>query len=176
MKPRNGRSDGAPSLVVISQPNVSFSSPSQIVPKEVTIDLSKNSPINYSAPITTVPQNVNHTIVKPLQIPNGAIVSTSTPHNNITLYNIDESQSSLNLSTESSGYLSNSTNSSMVNISFSHTNVPHDEPSESSSQQQVDQLQQEVQRIQQQVAFNPVQLPTSTISGRRRTISSNSNG
>ncbi len=162
-------------MVVISQPNTTFSSPSQLPQKEVTIDLSKSSPINYS----TVPQTVNHhPLAKPLQIPNGAIVSTSTPHNNITLYNIDESQSSLNLSTESSGYLSNSTNSSMVNISFNHTNVvPHDEPSEldKATSSQAELLLQEVQRIQQAVAFNPVQLPTSTISGRRRTISSNSN-
>lgn len=189
MKPRNNNVEGAPSLVVISRPNVQFSPPNQ---QQQSIDLSKNSPIH----VATLSSNVTSTstpIIKSIPVTNGKLITTTaitnstssipTSHNNstITLYNhIDESHTSLNLTSDSSGYLTNSTDTSLASVSFNHkANVPtldeinYDKGPQSHSEQQ---LQQEVQRIQQQATFNPVQLAASSMtSGRRRTISSNSN-
>lgn len=145
-----------PVTVSTSSPSPSLvviSRPSvNFTPQAVSIDLSKNT--------NAVP-----------------LSSLSNGTGNITIFNIDESQTSLNLSTESSGYVSNSTTSSLGNISLNQSAVNGDEleldgKGVSAATLIVD------QRIplHSQSTFSALPMPPSTSSaGRRRTISSNSN-
>lgn len=110
--------------------------PHYTTPQPVTIDLSKAS----TNPLT-----------------NGGTT---------TIFNLDESQASLNLSTESSGYVSNSTTSS---LNQSGSNVDDIELEKSALMME----QRLLTPIQS--TFNALPMPTSVNNGRRRTISSNSN-
>lgn len=148
-------SSPSPSLVVISRPSVNFN------PQSVSIDLSKST--GNSIPLSTI----------------------SNGTNSITIYNIDESQTSLNLSTESSGYVSNSTTSSLGNVSLNQSVTNGDEmevdiknvvttlPTTTPTTLVLD------QRIPALQTFSALPMPQSSSSsssaGRRRTISSNSN-
>lgn len=110
-------------------------------PQPVTIDFSKNSTV-------------------PLTLANGS----ST--NNVTIFNIDESQASLNLSTESSGYVSNSTSSSLNQSGANGDDL---------------EMEKNISLIEQrlitpsQSTFSALPMPPTVSNGRRRTISSNSN-
>jgi hypothetical protein len=157
LKPMEAVSSPSPSLVVISRPSVNFN------PQSVSIDLSKST--GNSIPLSTI----------------------SNGTNSITIYNIDESQTSLNLSTESSGYVSNSTTSSLGNVSLNQsvtngdemevdiksvmTSVPTTTPTTLVLDQRIPALQTQT--------FSALPMPQSSSSsssaGRRRTISSNSN-
>lgn len=130
-----------PSLVVISNPSVLFT------PQPTTIDLSKTS-----------------TLSNQLTLTNGSSKS-------ITIYNIDESQSSLNLSAESSGYVSNNTTSSLGNLSLNQSGVNGEDLEIEKSVSLLD------QRLTAplQSTFSALPMPPSMSGGRRRTISSNSN-
>lgn len=152
MKPRESTLSTSPSLVVISRPPVNFN------PQTVSIDLSKNT--GNPIPISTI----------------------SNGSNSITIYNIDESQTSLNLSTESSGYVSNSTTSSLGNVSLNQS-VTNGEDMEidgkiaTSTTATPLVLDQRIPSLQSQSTFNvlPQSSSSSSSAGRRRTISSNSN-
>lgn len=116
-------------------------------PQAVSIDLSKNA--------------------NAIPLSNGA--------GSITIYNIDESQTSLNLSTESSGYVSNSTTSSLGNLSLNQSVVNGDELELDGKANGATTLIVD-QRIPIQSTFNALPMPaTSSSINRRRTISSNSN-
>lgn len=124
-----------------------------------------------------IPESLSPLRINPLQLVKNPVQQTITvnlsksssvnngPGNSITICNIDESQASLNLSAESSGYVSNSTTSS---FNQSGANVEDTELEKTSSS------------IEQRL-ITPIQstfsaLPMPTISSeRRRTISSNSN-
>lgn len=147
VKPRIGNGDGAPSLVVISRPNISFSSPNHL--QSQSIDLSKNSPIHV-ATISSSSITSSTPIVKAL------------PVTNLQQNGFDDSRLNL-LTSDTSGYITNSTDTSSASVSFNHK-------SQDDSLTTEQQLQHEVQRIQQQAVFNP-----AMTGGRRRTISSNSN-
>ncbi|CRK88415.1 CLUMA_CG002184, isoform A [Clunio marinus] len=119
--------------------------PAHFTPQQVTIDLSKNS---------TIPSTLS----------NGS-------GNSVTIYNIDESPTSLNLSTESSGYVSNSTTSSLGNLSLNQSGVNGEDVESEKSSPLLDQkLSTPIQST-----FSALPMPPSVSSGRRRTISSNSN-
>lgn len=115
-------------------------SPVQFTPQPVSIDLSKSPSI-------------------PLNLINGS-------GSNVTIYNIEESQTSLNLSTESSGYVSNSTTSSLNQSALNGDD--HD-------------LEKNISLLDQRLStpiqstFSALPMPPSITNGRRRTISSNSN-
>lgn len=154
MKPVETVSSPSPSLVVISRPTVNFN------PQSVSIDLSKNT--GNPIPLSTL----------------------SNGTNSITIYNIDESQTSLNLSTESSGYVSNSTTSSLGNVSLNQS-VSNGDEMEVDIKSTVPTtvpttliLDQRIPALQTQT-FSALPMPQSSSSsssaGRRRTISSNSN-
>lgn len=117
--------------------------PVHFTPQPVTIDLSKNSPL-------------------PLTLTNGK---------SITIYNIDESQTSLNLSAESSGYVSNSTTSSLGNLSLNQSGVNGDDLEMEKSVSLLDQRL----TAPMQSTFSALPMPPAMSSGRRRTISTNSN-
>lgn len=117
-------------------------SPVHITPQTVTIDLSKS-------------------VSTPLKMTNGL---------GVTIYNIDESQTSLNLSAESSGYVSNSTTSSLGNVSLNQSGSNGDDLE---MEKNVSLLDQRL-TVPNQSTFNALPMPPS-VSGRRRTISSNSN-
>jgi hypothetical protein len=119
--------------------------PAHFTPQPVTIDLSKTSTV-------------------PLTLTNGNGVTT--------IYNIDESQTSLNLSAESSGYVSNSTTSSLGNVSLNQSAVNGDDLE---IERNVSLLDQRLSSVPMQSTFNALPMPTSMSGGRRRTISSNSN-
>lgn len=108
-------------------------------PQPITIDLSKNSPVKL----------------------------TNGSSNSVTMFNIDESQTSLNLSAESSGYVSNSTSSS---LNQSGTNGDDLELERSSTM-----MEHRLSTTPIQSTFSALPMPTSGSIGRRRTISSNSN-
>lgn len=177
--------------MVITRPNVQYTPQNQ---QHHSIDLSKHSPIQvatFSSAAATLPTThiVKTSIASshhPTTISNNIPNHIHLNSNNITIFNhIDESNTSLNLTSDTSGYLSNSTDTSLMNASFSHKIIVPSAVEENLEKggaqailqpQTEQQLQQEVQRIQQQAAFNPLPLPNSTITGsRRRTISSNSN-
>lgn len=105
-------------------------------PQPVTIDLSKASAI----PLT-----------------NGGTT---------TIFNLDESQASLNLSTESSGYVSNSTTSSLNQSGSNGDDIELEKSALMMEQRLLTPIQS---------TFNALPMPTSASNGRRRTISSNSN-
>lgn len=138
-------------MVVISR----SSGNSNFAPQAVSIDLSKNA---NAIPISTLSNGNGHSI---------------------TIYNIDESQASLNLSTESSGYVSNSTTSSLGNISLNQSGIVNGEDLEivdkngsGATSLVVDQRIS----INSPSTFNALPIPPSTSgANRRRTISSNSN-
>lgn len=136
------------------KPNQETPSPSLVVisrppvhfnPQPVTIDLSKTSTI-------------------PLTLTNGS-------GNSGTIYNIDESQTSLNLSAESSGYVSNSTSSSLGNVSLNQSAVNGDDLEMEKNSSLLDQRLS----VPSQSTFSALPMPPSMSGGRRRTISSNSN-
>lgn len=114
--------------------------PVNFITQPMTIDLSKNSTI-------------------PLSL-------TNESSSNVTIYNIDESQTSLNLSAESSGYVSNSTTSS---LNQSATNSDDLELEKNIT------LQDQRLLTPIQSTFSALPMPPSASNGRRRTISSNSN-
>ncbi|XP_070490181.1 uncharacterized protein [Chironomus tepperi] len=155
LKPVETVSSPSPSLVVISRPTVNFN------PQSVSIDLSKST--GNPIPLSTL----------------------SNGTNSITIYNIDESQTSLNLSTESSGYVSNSTTSSLGNVSLNQSVTNGDEMEVDIKTTTVPTttpttliLDQRIPALQTQT-FSALPMPQSSSSsssaGRRRTISSNSN-
>ncbi|KAL7016410.1 hypothetical protein ACKWTF_010017 [Chironomus riparius] len=153
LKPVETVSSPTPSLVVISRPSVNFN------PQSVSIDLSKTT--GNSIPLSTL----------------------SNGTNSITIYNIDESQTSLNLSTESSGYVSNSTTSSLGNVSLNQSVTNGDEMEVDIKSIPITApttlvLDQRIPALQTQT-FCALPMPQSSSSsssvGRRRTISSNSN-
>lgn len=132
-----------------TKPSSESSSPSLVVisrppvnftPQPVTIDLSKTSSV-------------------PLTLTNGSGSS-------VTVYNIDESQTSLNLSTESSGYVSNSTSSSLNQSAVNGDDL---------------EIEKNISLLDQRLStpvpssFSALPMPPSVSNGRRRTISSNSN-
>jgi hypothetical protein len=151
----------SPSLVVISRPSVNLTS------QPVSFDLSKTNihNNNNSVPLTTL----------------------SNGTNSITIFNIDESQASLNLSTESSGYVS-STTSSLGNVSLNQSGINGDDLDIEVNNGMVGKNtppttlildQHRLAALQTpQTTFNALPMPTTTplsSAGRRRTISSNSN-
>jgi hypothetical protein len=93
---------------------------------------------------------------------------TNGSGSSVTIYNIDESQTSLNLSTESSGYVSNSTTSSLGNVSLNQSVINGDDLEMEKNAALMD------QRLSApaQSTFSALPMPRD---GRRRTISSNSN-
>lgn len=122
--------------------------PSQQQQQPVSIDLSKNA-----IPLSTI----------------------SNGTSSITIYNIDESQASLNLSTESSGYVSNSTTSSLGNVSLNQSIVNGGDELEVDGKITTLIVDQRIS-IPSPSTFNALPMPPSTSSlNRRRTISSNSN-
>jgi hypothetical protein len=135
-------SSSSPSLVLISRQPASFT------PQSVSIDLSKST--TNSIPISTITNGTG----------------------SITIYNIDESQTSLNLSTESSGYVSNSTTSSIGNISLNQSGTNGDELDVEAKATATLVVDQRIPTVQSQSTFNALPMPPSS---RRRTISSNSN-
>ena len=116
----------------------------QFTPQPVTIDLSKSSAV-------------------PLTLTNGS---------GITIYSIDESQNSINLSAESSGYVSNSTSSSLGNLSLNQSAVNGDDLE---IERNVSLLDQRLSSAPMQSTFSALPMPASVSGERRRTISSNSN-
>lgn len=122
---------------------ISHPQPVHFTPQPVTIDLSKNSPL-------------------PLTLTNGK---------SVTIYSIDESQTSLNLSAESSGYVSNSTTSSLGNLSLNQSGVNGDDLEMEKSVSLLDQRL----TAPMQSTFSALPMPPAISSGRRRTISTNSN-
>lgn len=141
-------------LFFIDDIKAETSSPSLVVitrpsQQPVSIDLSKNA---NAVPLSTI----------------------SNGTSSITIYNIDESQASLNLSTESSGYVSNSTTSSLGNVSLNQSIVNGDEL-EVDGKITTLIVDQRIS-IPSPSTFNALPMPPSTSSlNRRRTISSNSN-
>ena len=118
-------------------------------PQAVSIDLSKNA--------------------------NAIPLSLSNGTGNITIFNIDESQASLNLSTESSGYVSNSTTSSLGNLSLNQSGANGDELEVDMKSGSATLVVDQRIPLHSQSTFSALPMPPSTSSlGRRRTISSNS--
>jgi hypothetical protein len=106
---------------------------------------------------------------------NANAIPLSNGSGSITIYNINESQASLNLSTESSGYVSNSTTSSLGNLSLNQSAMNGDELELEGKGNGATTLIMD-QRIPIQSTFNTLSMPASSSSvNRRRTISSNSN-
>ena len=149
-----------------------------ILTDEINAQMPVESPIIESPIIVTTQPNVQYTsepitidlsnnLPLPLTIPNGII-------SNVTLYNIDESHASLNLSTGSSGY----STSSIGNNSLNQSN-PADDLVVVDIEKSVavpEQFDENFLTQQQQLSsFNPLQIPPDLLIGRRRTISSNSN-
>ena len=135
--------------MVISRPNVQFTSQTQQPQQhQVSINLSpRNGPMQCN----TITSNNSQTPT----IKNGVVSQQ--------LFSVDES---LNLSAESSGYISNSTNSSIGNISLNHSQALE-------LLGDFEKSSLELQKIQQQQATFSTLAGSS--NGRRRTISSNSN-
>lgn len=121
----------------------------QYISEPITIDLPQSLPL-------------------PLTIPNGII-------NNVTLYNIDESHASLNLSTGSSGYSTSSIGNSSLNQSAPAEDLVVVELEKNVAVPEQFDENFLTQQQQQLSSFNPLQIPSSLLIGRRRTISSNSN-
>lgn len=119
-----------------------------------------------SPSIVVITRPTPHYTPQPISVDLSKAVPLTNGGTTTTIFNLDESQASLNLSTESSGYVSNSTTSSLNQSGINGDDLELEKSALVMEQRLLTPIQS---------SFNALPMPTSASNGRRRTISSNSN-